>query len=172
MKSSVKNIVLFALLSALLLIAQIALAPLPNIELVSLLIILYTVVLQKKTLYIIYVFALLEGLIYGFGMWWFCYLYVWTILWGITMLFRNERHTLFFAFISGLFGILFGTLCSVPYFLTGGIEMGFAWIVSGLPFDIIHGIGNFVSALLLFRPLKNVLLKVYMLHGLMDDSST
>lgn len=161
MKSSVKSIVLFALLSALLLITQIALAPLPNIELVSLLIILYTVVLQKKNLYIIYVFALLEGLIYGFGMWWFCYLYVWTILWGITMLFKKEQNALFFAFISGFFGILFGTLCSVPYFLTGGIQMGFSWIVSGLPFDIVHGIGNFVSALLLFRPLKNILLKAY-----------
>lgn len=163
MKPSVKNIVLFALLAALLLIAQVALAPLPNIELVSLLIILYTVVLQKKTLYIIYVFVLLEGLIYGFGMWWFCYLYVWAVLWGITMLFRKEQNPLFFALISGLFGLFFGTLCSVPYFLTGGIEMGSAWIVSGLPFDIMHGIGNFAAALLLFRPLKNVLLKAYTL---------
>lgn len=163
MKPSVKNIVLFALLAALLLIAQVALAPLPNIELVSLLIILYTVVLQKKTLYIIYVFVLLEGLIYGFGMWWFCYLYVWAVLWGITMLFRKEQNPLFFALISGLFGLFFGTLCSVPYFLTGGIEMGAAWIVSGLPFDIMHGIGNFAAALLLFRPLKNVLLKAYTL---------
>ncbi len=161
MKSSAKNIVLFALLSALLLITQVALAPLPNIELVSLLVILYTVVLQKKVLYIIYAFALLEGLIYGFGMWWFCYLYVWTILWGITMLFRKEQSALFFAFISGFFGIFFGTLCSVPYFLTGGIEMGFSWIISGLPFDIVHGIGNFIAALLLFRPLKNILSKTY-----------
>lgn len=164
MKSSAKTIVLLALLSALLLAAQIALAPLPNIELVSLLIILYTIVLQKKTLYIIYAFALLEGLLYGFGMWWFCYLYVWTILWGVTMLFKKEQNVLFFALIGGLFGILFGTLCSVPYFLTGGIEMGFAWIVSGLPFDLIHGIGNFAAALLLFRPLKNVFLKVYELY--------
>lgn len=164
MKPSAKTIVLLALLSALLLAAQIALAPLPNIELVSLLIILYTTVLQKKTLYIIYVFALLEGLLYGFGMWWFCYLYVWTILWGVAMLFRKEQNALFFALISGLFGVLFGTLCSVPYFLTGGIETGFAWIVSGLPFDLLHGIGNFAAALLLFRPLKAVFCKAYELY--------
>ena len=160
MKLSVKDIVLIALLSALLLISQIALAPIPNVELVSLLLILYTIFFQKKTLYIIYVFALLEGILYGFGMWWFCYLYVWTILWGITMLLKAEQTALFWALVSGFFGLSFGTLCSVPYFLTGGIEMGLSWIVSGLPFDITHGIGNFVVSLLLFRPLHYILSKV------------
>ena len=161
MKLSVKDIVLIALLSALLLISQVALAPIPNVELVSLLLILYTMFFQKKTLYIIYGFVLLEGILYGFGMWWFCYLYVWTILWGITMLFQHEQNALFWALISGFFGLAFGTLCSVPYFLTGGIEMGLSWIVSGLPFDITHGIGNFVVTLLLFRPLHYIFTRVY-----------
>ncbi|MGN0507072.1 MAG: hypothetical protein ACI4FZ_10970 [Lachnospiraceae bacterium] len=160
MKLSVKDIVLIALLSALLLISQVALAPIPNVELVSLLLILYTMFFQKKTLYIIYVFVLLEGILYGFGMWWFCYLYVWTILWGITMLLKSEQNALFWALVSGFFGLAFGTLCSVPYFLTGGIEMGLGWIVSGLPFDITHGIGNFVVALLLFRPLHYALSRI------------
>ena len=35
---------------------------------------------RKKTLYIIYIFALLEGLIYGFGIWWIMYLYAWPML--------------------------------------------------------------------------------------------
>ena len=160
MKLSVKDIVLIALLSALLLISQVALAPIPNVELVSLLLILYTMFFQKKTLYIIYVFVLLEGILYVFGMWWGCYLYVWTILWGITMLLKSEQNALFWALVSGFFGLAFGTLCSVPYFLTGGIEMGLGWIVSGLPFDITHGIGNFVVALLLFHPLHYVLSRI------------
>ena len=82
------------MLTALLLVSQVALAFLPNIEVVSLLIIIYTLFFKRKTLYIIYLFALLEGLLYGFGTWWIMYLYVWTILWGIAMLLQNQYHQL------------------------------------------------------------------------------
>lgn len=161
MKLSVKELVLIALLSALLFVSQVALAVLPNIEVVSLLVILYTLFFKKKTLYIIYIFALLEGLTYGFGIWWFMYLYVWTILWGITMFFKEEKSPLIWAFISGFFGLFFGTLCSVPYFITGGVSMGLSWIASGLIMDVIHGVGNFLVALLLFRPLHTAFQKIY-----------
>lgn len=161
MKLTVKELVLIALLSALLIVAQVGLAFLPNIEVVSLLIILYTLFFKKKTLYIIYIFALLQGLIYGFGIWWIMYLYVWTILWGITLLLKEEKNPIIWAFISGFFGLFFGTLCSVPYFISGGVGMGLSWIASGLMMDIIHGIGNFFVALLLFKPLHNAFQKVY-----------
>jgi len=161
MKLTIKELVLIALLAALLLVSQVGLGFLPNIEVVSLLVILYTLFFKKKTLYIIYIFALLEGLIYGFGIWWIMYLYVWTILWGIATLFREEKNPVIWAFISGFFGLFFGTLCSVPYFITGGVSMGLSWIASGLMMDIIHGVGNFVVALLLFKPLYAAFQKVY-----------
>mgnify|MGYP001090424746 CR=1 FL=1 len=80
MKLTVKELVALALLTALLFVAQVALAFLPNIELVSLLIIVYTLAFRHKVLYVIYAFAVLEGLLYGFTMWWITYLYVWTVL--------------------------------------------------------------------------------------------
>lgn len=161
MKLSTKDIVILSLLSALLLVSQVALSGLANVELVSLLIILYTLFFRQKALYIIYLFAFLEGLIYGFGIWWICYLYVWTILWGIVMLLKHEKSAFIFAFVSGFYGLAFGTLCSVPYFFISGIKEGFAWIVSGLMFDLAHGVGNFVIALLLFRPLYFLFAKIY-----------
>ena len=161
MKLTVKELVLTALLSALLLTSQVALAVLPNIEVVSLLFILYTLFFKKKTLYIIYIFAILEGLVYGFGTWWFMYLYVWTILWGITTLFKEEKNPVIWAFISGFFGLLFGTLCSVPYFIIGGVNMGLSWIAAGLMADVIHGVGNFVVTLVLFKPLYTAFQKIH-----------
>ncbi|MBO5353281.1 MAG: hypothetical protein J6A77_08300 [Lachnospiraceae bacterium] len=158
---TVKELVLTALLSALLLTSQVALAVLPNIEVVSLLVILYTLFFKKKTLYIIYIFAILEGLVYGFGTWWFMYLYVWTILWGITTLFKEEKNPVIWAFISGFFGLLFGTLCSVPYFIIGGVNMGLSWIAAGLMADVIHGVGNFVVTLVLFKPLYTAFQKIH-----------
>jgi len=161
MKLNVRELVLLSLLAALLLVGQVALAFLPNIEVVSLLIIIYTLFFKKKTLYVIYLFALLEGLIYGFGTWWIMYLYVWTILWGIAMLMQKEKSPFIWAFVSGFFGLAYGTLCSVPYFIIGGVKTGLAWIASGLMFDVTHGIGNFVVALVLFQPLYLLFQKVH-----------
>lgn len=161
MKLTVKEAVLISLLAALLFVSQVGLAFLPNIEVVSLLIILYTMFFKKKTLYIIYIFVLLEGLLYGFGIWWIMYLYVWTLLWGLTMLLKNEKSPVIWAFISGFYGLSFGTLCSVPYFFTGGVHMAVSWIISGLIMDIVHGVGNFFVTLLLFQPLYTAFQKIY-----------
>ncbi len=61
---TVKDIVICGLFAAVLLVTQVTLAALPNIELVSLLVIVYTLIFGKKTIPIIYIFALLEGLLY------------------------------------------------------------------------------------------------------------
>ncbi len=153
----IKDIVIIGMLSAILITVQVVLAFLPNIELVSLLIILYTLVLGRKALYIIYVFAIVEGLVYGVGLWWFNYLYVWTVLYLVVRLLRNQQSALLWAIVSGGFGLSFGALCSIPYFITGGIPSGMAYWVAGIPFDLIHGASNFGIALGVFVPFHYVM---------------
>ena len=161
----IKDLVLVGMLGALLVAVQYTLSFLPNIELVSVLIIVYTLILHKKTLYIITVFILLEGFLYGFGLWWFNYLYIWFALYGLVMLFHKEQSLLLWAVISGGYGISFGALCAIPYFFIGlsggtmrnGFQAAFAYWITGIPFDIIHGIANFVIALVLLRPLQKIL---------------
>ncbi len=155
------DIVIIGMMSALLLAVQVTLSFLPNIELVSLLIILYTLIYGRKTLYIIYVFIALEGIIYGIGLWWFNYLYVWTVLYIITLLLKKVHSSMLWSIISGLYGLSFGALCSIPYFITGGFTSGLAYWVAGIPFDITHGVANFTVAMVLFHPLYYVLDKVY-----------
>lgn len=161
MKSS--SIVILAFLTAILFISQIALSFLPNIEIVSLLIILYTQFFRKKVFLIIYLFALLEGLLYGFGIWWIMYLYVWSILAGIVLFLctlRSYKTTTFWAVISGFYGLFFGILCAIPYCVSGGWAAGFGYWISGIPFDIIHCIGNFIVTLILYKPLYQILQKL------------
>lgn len=158
---SISDIVICGMFSALLLVAQVAMAVLPNIELVSLLVIVYTLVFKRKTILIIYIFALLEGLIYGFGVWWFMYLYVWTILYFIVRIFQKNQSSAFWAVIGGFFGVCYGLLCSIPYLIAGGIGAGIAWWVRGIPYDIMHGVGNFIVILVLFKPIYSALWKMY-----------
>ncbi len=155
-----RELTALAVFAALMIATQVALAQLPNIEVVTLLIILATVFLGPKTLLAVAVFILAEGLIYGFHIWWINYLYVWPLLvlivWGL----RKWSHPILWAVVSGFFGLLFGTLCSIPYFITGGWGAGIGYIIQGIPFDLTHSIANIALAALLYYPLEKVLAKV------------
>lgn len=153
MKVQTKDIATIGIMVALLIAIQVGLSFLPNIELVSLLIILCTIFFGWKTLYIIYIFVLVEGLIYGFHIWWICYLYVWTMLMLITMLFKHKKSPFFWAIISGGYGLSYGALCTIPYFFIGGMPLAISTFITGIPFDIIHGVANYIIALVLFKPL-------------------
>lgn len=154
-----KELATDGLLSALLFICQVSFSWIANVELVSLLLILYALVFRKHVWLILYVFVVLEGLFYGFGLWWFSYLYVWALLAaGVFLFFRNgPPHTFSVALLSGTFGMVFGLLCAFSYLLTGGPGAALGWWIAGIPFDIIHGISNFFLALILFRPMYRLL---------------
>ena len=140
-------------------VSQVLLSQLPNIEVVSLLIIVTTCIFGVKALCSVYIFVICEFATYGFGIWSVNYLYTWAILCIIILFIRKIGNREIFALISGIFGLCFGTLCSIPYFLTGGLAAGFAYIVQGFWFDILHCGGNLIITYLLFNPVKKGLQK-------------
>ena len=156
-----REIAVLGLLSALLFGAKMAMAPLPNIEPVSLLIIVYAAVLGLRALVPVYVYALLEILTWGFGYWSACYLYVWAVLALAALALRRMESPLGWAALSGAFGLCFGALCSLTYWVAGGWAYALSWWISGIPFDLLHGAGNFAMALALFKPCRAVLYRLY-----------
>ena len=52
----------------------------PNIEPVSLFVMLFAVVFGRKALYPVYVYVAMEILFYGIGTWNIMYLYIWALL--------------------------------------------------------------------------------------------
>ena len=151
------ELTLFSLLAALMVALQVALMALPNVELVSLLTVLYTRRYEKKALIILYVFVLAEGLIYGFGLWFVNYLYVWTVLWGLTLLFRRMEDLVGWVILLGAYGLGFGLLCAIPYVFIGGPGYAVSYFISGIPFDLTHGLANAVLAAILLRPLERIM---------------
>ena len=130
---------------------------LPNIEVTSFFVMLFTLVLGKRMLLVVPAFTLIEGCIYGFGIWWVMYLYAWPLLALVTWLVRKKDSVLLYSIISGIFGLFFGALCSIPYFFIGGFAMMFNWWIAGIPFDLIHGASNFLIMLLLYKPVRRVM---------------
>ena len=156
-----KELVSMGFLSAILLIGQVGRSYLPNIEIVSLLIYIYTQVYRKKVFFIIYVFVFLEGCIYGFGLWWFGYLYIWSVLALIVLRSgRQQTSVIMTAVILGAYGLSFGMLYALPYFIAGGWAAGFSYWVSGIPFDLLHCAGNVAVSLICYRPLRTLLGKL------------
>ena len=148
-------------MAALIFASKVALSSIPNINLNSVLIILTVVFFGWKALYAVYVYVLLEGLVFGFSVWWVGYLYVWDVLVIAAMLLRENDSALLWAVVAGVFGLIFGPLMYLEYFaINGGWEMFFAMWVAGIPYDLTHCIGNFVFTLVLYRPLYKVMDKV------------
>ena len=145
-----RSLVTAAFLAAVLVASKFALDGLPNIELVSLLVILYTLEYPRLAVPAVYTYVFVYGLLNGFGIWWFPQLYIWAVLMLFARLMRQNRSVLLWALLSG-----YGALYAVSYaVMNGGIAAGVAWWVTGIPFDLLHGAGNFVVALLLYKPLR------------------
>ena len=159
---SIKEICLFAILGALMFVSKIVMEALPNIHLLGMLTITYTIVFRKKALIPIYVYVLLNGLYAGFNAWWVPYLYIWTVLWGVTMLLPRKMPKVIacvvYPLLCALHGLFFGALYAPLQALMFNFtfEQTLAWIAAGLTFDIIHMIGNFAVGLLIL-PLSEVL---------------
>ncbi len=127
----------------------------PNVHLLGTFVIAVTVVYRKKALYPIYTYVLLNGLMAGFSAWWIPYLYIWTILWGATMLLPKNMPTkikpIVYMVLCASHGFLYGILYAPAQALLFGMDIRatVAWIITGLPWDIIHGISNFFCGILI-----------------------
>lgn len=159
-KMTTYHLTIIALMVATLSAGKFILTGLPNIEIVSLLIILYARFFGKKTFYAVFTFVLIECLIYGLNLWSIMYIYVWPLLVVITLVFRKQTSVWFWSIFSALFGLFFGALCALTQLAIGGWAFAVSWWISGIAlFDIPHCIGNFVIMLILFKPLSMALEK-------------
>ena len=167
-KLTARDIALVGVMVAIIEVCKVAMAYLPNIELTSFWMILFTIFFGWKVVFVVPVFILIEGCMYGFGLWWVMYLYAWPLLAFIAYINRKQESVWFWSMLSGLFGLFFGFLCAIPYFFigftdggfAGGIYAGFSYWVAGIPFDITHAIANFVLMLVLYTPIRKVMKRV------------
>ena len=148
------ELTVLGLLGALMFGAKMAMAALPNIEPVSLMVMLFAVVFGKKAVYPIGVYIAMEFLVYGPGLWNLCYLYIWFVLAAAAYLLRKMESALGWAVLSGGFGLAFGLLCAPVDMVAGGAAYALGKVITGIPFDIAHCVGNFIIALTLFCPLR------------------
>ncbi|MBE6536787.1 MAG: hypothetical protein E7673_02415 [Ruminococcaceae bacterium] len=154
------------MLGSLMFISKIVMEILPNIHLLGMLTMVYTLVFRVRALIPIYIYVLLNGVYSGFSMWWFPYTYIWTILFLITLLLPKKMPKVLkmvvYPTVCAVHGFAFGALYSPAQALMFGFDFKqtVAWIIAGIPFDLIHGVSNFVMGLLVL-PFSELLEKLY-----------
>ena len=155
MKPTTREITIFAMLGAVMYASKLLMEVAPNIHLLGVFTIAFTVVYRKKALYPIYIYVILNGIFCGFAAWWVPYLYVWTVLWAVVMLLPEhlpkKLRPLIYMTICAAHGFLFGTLYAPAQAVLFGMSFHgmVSWIIAGLPFDLIHGVSNFFCGLLI-----------------------
>ena len=123
-KLSVRELALLPLMGALIFGCKEALYALPNINVNAVLIILCAIFFGWKGMFSVGIYVMLEGLVNGFHIWWFGYLYTWPLLVAICMVFRKNDSAFVWAVIAGVFGLVFGPLMYLEYFaINGGWEL-------------------------------------------------
>ena len=158
---SVRDIAEIGLMTACLEAVKMALSAIPNVEMVTLLIILFTLYLGKKTLIAVWAFVGVECFVWGIGLWTLMYIYVWPVLVICTLLLKRFIDLpMAYVVLSAAFGLLFGAMCSLPYIFISGPAYAFTWWIAGIPYDILHCVANFILALILFKPLNMLLTKI------------
>lgn len=151
---TIKDLTVIGAMVTILEVSKRVLDAIPNIELVSLLVIVFTLSLGvRKSLICVLIFAFIESMLFGVSTWTITYFYVWPILVLITYLFRRSSEKITFSIISAFFGLFFGMLCSLVTLFIGGLNMAISWWAAGIVYDIVHCCGNFIVCLLLFDPL-------------------
>lgn len=159
---TVRETVVFAMLGSLMYCTKVMMEALPNIHLLGMFIVTFTVVFRRKALVPLYIYVFLEGLFGGFSVWWMPYLYIWTVLWGVTMLLpqnmSEKKAAVVYPAVCCAHGLLFGTLYAPAQAIAFGLsfKQTLAWIAAGLTFDVAHGIGNLFAGLLVL-PLSRLL---------------
>ena len=162
-----KDLVIFAVLGAILFIVYLVMYGIPNVGFVGLFMAAYTLTYRVRALIPIYVYIMLYGAFFGFVTW-VPYLFVWLPLWGMFMLAGKFELPMkvkvpLYMFLCALHGLSFGILYAPFTALIFGIPFNFqamlAWIIAGLPYDVAHGLGNLAAGILII-PLAELLKKL------------
>ena len=155
MKLTIRETAIFGMLGAVMYASKIIMEFIPNVHLLGVFTVAFTVVYRKKALYPIYTYVILNGVFSGFTAWWVPYLYLWTVLWGAVMLLPKKMpkkiQPVVYMSVCAAHGFLFGTLYAPAQAVIYGLSFKgmVAWIIAGLPWDCIHGVSNFLCGILI-----------------------
>jgi len=165
-KLATEYVVRVAILAALLTALKFAISFIPNIEVVTILIMVYGASLGiTYALPVTLIFCSIEIAIYGVASWTILYFVYWPLLAVVSSLLLRNKNLIVAFFIGVVATVLFGvisacadTLLCVNELSNSDLEKYWvAYYLRGVSFDIIHLVSNAIIIPVLFKPLCKVI---------------
>lgn len=169
-KSTAKYLCYVAVMAATLTVSKLALSFIPNVEVVTLLIICYASVFGRRyTIFATMIFCAVETAIYGFGTWVLLYFIYWNLLAVVSSLSLTKPKLYIAVIIAVLFTASFGVISTGIDVVFAGVygvpksDLGRlfgAYYVRGVWFYVTHVVSNLLIVSALYLPLTKVLTKI------------
>ncbi len=159
-------VVRVAFLAALLTVGKLALSFVPNVEVVTLFVIVYGSALGiAYVLPATLIFCAVEVALYGVGSWVLLYFVYWPLLGVVSALVLRGKNPVVAVIIGAVGSALFGLLsaCCTTLFAVGNLAANrlgnyfMAYWLRGLYFDLIHVVSSAVTVGALYLPLVKVM---------------
>lgn len=159
---AVHEMIILAILADIIFVSKYALASIPNVELVTFFIILFTLLFGKHVMYAVIVYVFLEICTYGLGFWVVGYIILWPGLVVVTFLLRTplEKSNSKRAILAGIFGFGFDLVYAVIIGMLTGLKSGVTYFISGLGFSTVHMISNYLVMQILGNKMYKIIKKI------------
>lgn len=151
--------VILGLLGIIGISGRILMSPIPNVQPVTVIIILVGVRMgAKESVFLASVIALSSNLILGNGIWTIYQAIAWSFIGCLGALFSDKLQSLNrLILFAGVSGILFNWLVSVSILHAVGFESLIPYLIVGLPYDLLHVVGNITFMIWFFNPLNEII---------------
>ncbi|MED5485211.1 MAG: DUF6580 family putative transport protein, partial [Candidatus Thermoplasmatota archaeon] len=138
---------------------RILLSPIPNVQPVTVIVLLVGIRMgAKESIFLSSTIALFSNLILGHGIWTFYQAAAWSLIGCLGALFSDKLNTLNrLIFISILSAFLFNWIVSISILHSVGFELFLPYLVAGIPYDLLHVVGNITFMIWLSSPLSEIM---------------
>ena len=138
---------------------RILLSPIPNVQPVTVIVLLAGIRMgAKESIFLSSIIALFSNLILGHGIWTFYQAAAWSLIGCLGAFFSDKLNTLNkLIFISILSAFLFNWIVSISILHSVGFELFLPYIVAGIPYDLLHAVGNVTFMIWLSSPLSEIM---------------
>jgi hypothetical protein len=158
--SGVRRLVIIAMCASLVFVGKLSLLLLPNIEVVTFFLIIFTLTFRlEEALLISTVYTITESLLWSLTE----QSYIWTVIVILTFLFKKviKDRFILWSIFSGFLGLTFGLMCAVPIYFFTDRTVTISYLIANIPYDILHMVGNYFIMLffgeLIYKTLQKLL---------------
>ena len=138
---------------------RILMSPIPNVQPVTVIVLLAGIRMgAKESIFLASIIALFSNLILGNGIWTIYQAAAWALIGCLGALFSNRlESTMKLILMAAISGFLFDWFVSLSILHSVGFDMLIPYLIVGIPYDLLHAVGNITFMIWLSNTLTEVI---------------